>query len=241
MQSLTGKTALITGAGRGIGRALAHKLAEEGVHVGLVGRTSANVENVAEELKRYEVKAVSAQADVSDRDAVQAAIKQIKDGLGSVDILINNAGIGKYGRFMDLSEDDWRYVWEVNVMGVYHVTQAVLPDMIERQAGDIVNISSTSGVRGTEGSSAYSATKFALHGLTESLMREMRRENIRVQAITPSKVITDFTAENNLSDGSEDNEHFMQAEDLADVVVSQLKLHPRMFVKNTELWATNPK
>ncbi|AXF57250.1 3-ketoacyl-ACP reductase [Salicibibacter kimchii] len=241
MQSITGKTALITGAGRGIGRALAHAFAREGVHVALMGRTRANVENVENELSEFDVKTVSVQADVSDGEEVKEAVQSVKDALGEIDILVNNAGIGKFGRFLDLSEDDWRSVWDVNVMGIYHVIQAVLPEMIERQAGEIVNISSTSGLRGTEGSSAYSASKFAVHGLTESLMREMRRENIRVQAISPSKVITDFASEHNLSDGTEDREHFMQAEDLADVVISQLKLHPRMFVKNAELWATNPK
>ncbi|QQK79106.1 3-ketoacyl-ACP reductase [Salicibibacter cibi] len=241
MQSITGKTALITGAGRGIGRALAHAFAREGVHVALMGRTRANVENVEKELETYDVKVLSVQADVSDVGMVKDAVQSVKDTLGKIDILINNAGIGRYGRFLDLSEDDWRSVWDVNVMGVYHVTQAVLPEMIERQAGEIVNISSTSGLRGTEGSSAYSASKFAVLGMTESLMREMRRENVRVQAISPSKVITDFASEHNLSDGTEDAEHFMQAEDLADVVISQLKLHPRMFVKNAELWATNPK
>ncbi|QDI92391.1 3-ketoacyl-ACP reductase [Salicibibacter halophilus] len=241
MQSITGKTALITGAGRGIGRALAHAFAREGVHVALMGRTGANVENVANELAEYDVKTVSVQADVSNGGEVKDAVQQVKDTLGEIDILINNAGIGKFGRFLDLSEEDWRNVWDVNVMGIYHVTHAVLPDMVERQAGEIVNISSTSGLRGTVGSSAYSASKFAVLGLTESLMREMRQENIRVQAISPSKVITDFASDHNLSDGTEDSEHFMQAEDLADVVVSQLKLHPRMFVKNSELWATNPK
>ncbi|WP_059106075.1 3-ketoacyl-ACP reductase [Shouchella shacheensis] len=239
MQSLKGKTALITGAGRGIGRATAHAFAREGIHVGLVGKTQSNLEKVAKELSDYGVNVVIASANVADRTSVTSAVSQIKETLGSIDILVNNAGIGKYGRFLDLTESDWKEVMDVNLMGVYHVTQAVLPDMIAQKSGDILNISSTSGLRGTEGSSAYSASKFAVLGLTEALMKEVRKDNIRVQALTPSKVITEFGGSNNLS--NDGTENYMQAEDLADVMVSQLKLHPRMFVKSAELWATNPK
>ncbi|MBB6451156.1 3-oxoacyl-[acyl-carrier protein] reductase [Geomicrobium halophilum] len=240
MRSLSGKTALITGAGRGIGRAIAFALVNEGVNVGLVGKTHSNLEKVAEELKGSGVKVVAASADVSDGSSVKRAIHQVKENIGTIDILINNAGIGKFGGFLELTESDWQEVLNVNVMGVYHATQAVLPDMIEQQSGDIINISSTSGLRGSEGSSAYSASKFAVLGLSEALMKEVRKENVRVQALTPSKVITDFFG-GGTEQSDEDVERFMQAEDLADVVVSQLKLHPRMFIKNAELWATNPK
>ncbi|MFD2923749.1 3-ketoacyl-ACP reductase [Halobacillus naozhouensis] len=237
MQSLQGKVALITGAGRGIGRATAIALAEEGVHVGLVGLTEANIENVSAELEHTGVKRSVAQGDVSDIDSVNQAVRKVSSELGPVDILINNAGIGKYGGFMDLNPEEWEKVIQVNLMGTYYITRAVLPGMVERKSGDIVNISSTSGLRGTPNSSAYSASKFGILGLSESLMQEVRKHNIRVNAITPSRVVTNFSGQ---YQEHEDTDHLMQPEDLAEYIVSQLKLNPRTFVKSASLWATNP-
>ncbi len=113
------------------------------MNIGLIGRTSANVEKVAEEVKALGVKAAFAAADVKDADQVNQAVAQVKEQLGDIDILINNAGISKFGGFLDLSADEWENIIQVNLMGVYHVTRAVLPEMIERKAGDIINISST--------------------------------------------------------------------------------------------------
>ncbi|UOR10858.1 3-ketoacyl-ACP reductase [Halobacillus amylolyticus] len=237
MQSLQGKKALITGAGRGIGRATAIALAQEGVHIGLVGLTEAHLEKVSAELDSVGVKRSIVSADVSDIESVNQAVKKVKNDLGSIDILINNAGIGKYGGFMDLNPEEWEKVIQVNLMGTYYVTRAVLPGMVEQKSGDIVNISSTSGLRGTANSSAYSASKFGILGLSESLMQEVRKHNIRVNAITPSRVVTNFTGQ---YQADEETEHLMQPEDLAEYIVSQLKLNPRTFVKSASLWATNP-
>ena len=162
MQNLTGKTALITGAGRGIGRATAIAFAKEGINVGLVGRTAANLEEVAKELSEYGVNVTMATADVSDNESVIAAVEHIKSELGPIDILINNAGIGKFGKFLELSPEEFKNIIDVNLMGVYYVTRAVLPEMIERQAGDIINISSTAGQKGAPVTSAYSASKFGV-------------------------------------------------------------------------------
>ncbi len=238
MQNLTGKTALITGAGRGIGRATAIAFAKEGINVGLVGRTAANLEEVAKELSQYGVNVTMATADVSDNESVIAAVEHVKAELGPIDILINNAGIGKFGNFLELSPEEFKNIIDVNLMGVYYVTRAVLPEMIERQAGDIINISSTAGQKGAPVTSAYSASKFGVLGLTESLMLEVRKHNIRVSALTPSTVATDLAIESNLTDGNPDK--VMQPEDLAEVMVMQLKLHPRILVKSAGLWSTNP-
>ncbi|WP_138419699.1 3-ketoacyl-ACP reductase [Aquibacillus sediminis] len=238
MQSLKGKTALITGAGRGIGKATAIALAKEGVNIGLVGRTMENIEKVGEELKQYDVNISAATADVSDNEAVTHAVEHIQSDLGQVDILINNAGVAKFGGFLDLEPDEWENIIRVNLMGVYNVTRAVLPEMIERQSGDIINISSTAGQKGAPVTSAYSASKFAVMGLTESLMQEVRKHNIRVSALTPSTVATDLANEANLIKG--DVERVMHPEDLAYYIVSQLKLDPRVFVKTAGLWSTNP-
>jgi 3-oxoacyl-[acyl-carrier protein] reductase len=238
MQELKGKTAIITGGGRGIGRAAAIALAREGVHIGLLGRTLANLEKVTEELEEFNVNVSGAAADVADIESVQHAVEHIKSELGPIDILINNAGIAKFGGFLELEPSEWEQIIQVNLMGTYYVTRAVLPEMIERKTGDIINISSTAGQKGAPVTSAYSASKFGVLGLTESLLMEVRKHNIRVTAMTPSTVATDLAVENNLV--GKNTERVMQAEDLAEMVVAQLKLHPRVFVKSVGLWSTNP-
>lgn len=238
MNSLNGKTALITGAGRGIGRATAIALAKEGVNLGLIGLNMANLEKVAAELEQYDVKISAAAADVSELESVHHAVEHIKSDLGSIDILINNAGTAKFGGFLELTPEEWEKIIQVNLMGVYNTTRAVLPEMIERKSGDIVNVSSTAGQRGAPITSAYSASKFAVLGLTESLMLEVRKHNIRVTALTPSTVATDLAIEANLISGNPEN--VMQPEDLAELIVAGLKLNPRVVMKTAGLWTTNP-
>ncbi len=238
MQTISGKTALITGAGRGIGRATAIAFAKEGINVGLVGRTVENLQHVAEELKAYDVKVAIAAADVANLDSISKAVETIRAGLGPIDILVNNAGISKFGKFLELSPEDWTNIVDVNVKGVYYTTRAVLPEMIERESGDIINISSTAGQKGAPITSAYTASKAAVIGMSESLMLEVRKHNIRVVTLTPSTVATDMAVELQLTDGNP--EKVMQAEDLADLMVAQLKLHPRVVLKHAGLWSTNP-
>jgi len=238
MQTIEGKVALITGAGRGIGRATAVAFAQEGIHVGLVGRTLENLQQVAEELKPYDVKVAIAAANVADLDSITRAVESIRGELGAIDILVNNAGISKFGGFMELTPEEWTNIIDVNVKGVYYTTRAVLPEMIERNTGDIINISSTAGQKGAPITSAYSASKAAVIGLSESLMLEVRKKNIRVTTLTPSTVATDMAVELNLTDGNP--EKVMQAEDLAELMVAQLKLHPRVLLKHAGLWSTNP-
>ncbi|EJR60833.1 3-ketoacyl-ACP reductase [Bacillus wiedmannii] len=235
---LQGKNALITGAGRGIGRAVAIALAKEGVNVGLLARSEENLKAVAKEVEAEGVKAVIAIADVSSYEEVTTAIETLKTGLGSIDILINNAGISKFGKFLELDVADWEKIIQVNLMGVYYATRAALPSMIEQQSGDIINISSTAGQKGAPVTSAYSASKFGVLGLTESLAMEVRKHNIRVTALTPSTVATDMAVDLGLTDGNPDK--VMQAEDIAEFIVAQLKLNKRTFIKSAGLWSTNP-
>ncbi|WP_316833878.1 3-ketoacyl-ACP reductase [Pedobacter nutrimenti] len=238
MESLQGRNALITGAGKGIGRALAIELAKEGVNVGLVARTKADLDKVAQELSAWPVTVVTAIADVADMAEVNAAVAEIKSGLGTIDILINNAGISSFGSFMELEPERWEQIVKVNLFGPYYVTRAVLPDMIDRKTGDIVNISSTAGKNGAAVTSAYSASKFALIGMSESLMQEVRKHNIRVTTLTPSTIATDMAKDLKLTDGNPDR--VMQPEDFAELIVAQLKLNRRVFVKEAGLWSTNP-
>ncbi|PEP32658.1 3-ketoacyl-ACP reductase [Bacillus wiedmannii] len=235
---LQGKNALITGAGRGIGRAVAIALAKEGVNVGLLARSEENLKAVAKEVEAEGVKVVIAPADVSSYEEVTTAIETLKNGLGSIDILINNAGISKFGKFLELDVADWEKIIQVNLMGVYYATRAALPSMIEQQSGDIINISSTAGQKGAPVTSAYSASKFGVLGLTESLAMEVRKHNIRVTALTPSTVATDMAVDLGLTDGNPDK--VMQAEDIAEFIVAQLKLNKRTFIKSAGLWSTNP-
>ena len=237
-QSLTGKIAFITGAGKGIGRATALALAKEGVHVGLIARTESDLLAVREEAQALGVRAAYAAADVSSLEQVEKAVAKLTEELGTADILINNAGTSSYGPFLEIDPEDWKKVIDVNLMGMYYVTRTVLPQLIEKNGGDIINISSMSGLKGTEGSSAYSASKFAVLGMTESLSQEVRKHNIRVSALTPSRVITNFGGKSEAPKNSE--EKFMQPEDIAEYMVAQLKLHPRIFIPISSQWATNP-
>ncbi|BDD08886.1 3-ketoacyl-ACP reductase [Fulvitalea axinellae] len=238
MESLKGKNALITGAGKGIGKAVALALANEGANVALMARTTADIEKVAKEAEAMGVKAVAVSADVSDINSVSKAEQALQELFGPVDILINNAGIGRFGKFLELAPEEWAQVIQVNLMGVYYVTRAFLPGMIERKSGDIINISSTAGLKGAPVTSAYSASKFAVMGLTESLMQEVRKHNIRVTALTPSTVATDMAKDLNLTDGNP--EKVMQAEDIAELIIAQLKLNKRVFIKDSGIWSTNP-
>lgn len=237
-QSLKGKVALITGAGKGIGRSTAIELAKEGVNIGLIARTEADLKAVASELEAFDVQVAYATADVSSMEEVNAAVEHLHTKLGPTDILINNAGIGKFGSFLELDPAEWKQIIDVNLMGVYYVTRAVLPQLIEKNGGDIINISSTAGQKGAPVTSAYSASKFGVLGLTESLALEVRKHNIRVTALTPSTVATELAYKENLTDGNPDK--VMQPEDLAEIMVAQLKLHPRIFIKSAGMWSTNP-
>ncbi|WP_277586946.1 3-ketoacyl-ACP reductase [Psychrobacillus antarcticus] len=238
-QSLTGKVAFVTGAGRGIGEAIAIALAKEGVNVGLLARTEEALKDVAKEIDGLGVKVAYAAADVSSLEQVQQAIEKLTNELGTADILINNAGIGGFEKLVDTDPLGWKKIIDVNLMGTYYVTHTVLPQLIEKNGGDIINISSTNGLNGAPGSSAYSASKFGVIGLTESLAQEVRRNNIRVTALTPSTVVTELAINSSLVD-KDKVDQFMQPEDIADFIISQLKLNPRIYVKTASLLATNP-
>jgi 3-oxoacyl-[acyl-carrier protein] reductase len=238
MSDLKNKNALITGAGKGIGKAIAIALAKEGVNVILISRTQLDVEQLAVKIENFGVKSLALTADVSDINSINKAVETALSKFKTIDILINNAGIASFGKFLELEPTEWEKIIQVNLMGTYYTTRAVLPNMIERQTGDIINISSTAGLNGNALTSAYSASKFAVLGLTDSLMQEMRKHNIRVTALTPSTVATDMAKDLNLTDGNP--EKVMQSEDIAELIIAQLKLNRRVFIKNSSIWSTNP-
>jgi len=238
MNDLRNKKALITGAGKGIGKAIAIALAKEGVNVILLARTQADIDEVAKEINSLGVKSLAITADVADINSVNTAVEKALTEFKSIDILINNAGIATFGNFLELEPSVWERIIQVNLMGTYYVTRAILPNMIERKTGDIINISSTAGLNGNALTSAYSASKFAVLGLTDSLAQEVRKHNIRVTALTPSTVATDLAIELKLTDGNP--EKVMQSEDVAELIIAQLKLNKRVFIKSSSIWSTNP-
>ena len=238
-QSLQGKVAVVTGAARGIGRGIAVALAKEGVNVGVIARSEDALQNVVKEMEGYGVKAAYAVADVTNLEQVQAAAAKFKEELGLTDILINNAGTGKFEKLVDMDPADFKNIVDVNIMGTFNVSHTIVPQLIEKNAGDVINISSTNGLNGAATSSAYSAAKFGIIGITESLAAEVRRNNIRVTALAPSTIATDLADAMNLIP-AEKREQYMHPEDIAEYIVAQLKLNQRMYIKTATLMNTNP-
>ena len=185
---LGGKVALITGAGRGIGREIAIRYAQEGASVALVARTTTEIEAVAVEIALSGGRSIAVPADVTSAEAVREAVDRTASELGPVDILVNSAGVYHVAHFLEHDLDQWKRVFEVNVHGTFIACQAVLPSMIERRSGRIIQIASTAGKWGTRYQSAYNASKHAVLGLTKCLALEMAESGIRVNAICPAFV-----------------------------------------------------
>ncbi|MNE56358.1 putative oxidoreductase [compost metagenome] len=188
---------------------------------------------------QYSVNVHIASADVSNRIEAEAAVQSLQKELGSIDILINNAGIAKFATLLDMDPSEWERIIQVNLMGTYYISRAALPYMLNQNSGNIINIASTAGERGFATGSAYCASKFALLGLTESLLQEVRKSNIRVVALTPSTVNTELAANAGLKIGDEDR--MMQPEDVAELALATLRLPERVFVKTAGIWTTNPQ
>jgi 3-oxoacyl-[acyl-carrier protein] reductase len=189
------QVAVVTGAGRGIGHAIAGRLANEGARVACVSRTEANAKTTADEINAMRADAAKYYAvDVGDHAAVQKIGAQILQDFGKIDILINNAGMTRDGLAMRMSLEDWDSVINTNLRGAFSFTQAVLRTMVKRRSGRIINISSVSGIMGNAGQTNYAASKAGLIGSTKSLARELAGRNITVNAVAPGFITTDMTA-----------------------------------------------
>ena len=191
---LEGKSALITGASRGIGREIALLFAEEGADVAVNYRSRDDAaREVAEMIEGMGRKALLCRADVSDSEDVRSMTRSIADGLGGVDILVNNAGVVQDGLLSRMSTDSWNRVVEVNLTGAFNCIKAVLPVMMRRRWGRIINMTSVVGQVGNPGQANYSAAKAGLIGLTRTVAREYSSRNILVNAISPGFIDTDMT------------------------------------------------
>ena len=192
--TLEGKTALVTGASRGIGKAIALKLAEEGADITFF--YSNNEEKARETVKELEaknIKALGLKVDVSNSTEVTEAVKTIEKEFGSVDILVNNAGITRDNLLIRMSEEDWEDVLDINLKGAFLTTKAVARKMMKTRYGKIINISSIVGVKGNIGQGNYSASKAGIIGFTKSMAQELASRGIRVNAVAPGFIETDMT------------------------------------------------
>ncbi|WP_022847699.1 3-oxoacyl-[acyl-carrier-protein] reductase [Desulfurobacterium sp. TC5-1] len=185
---LSGKVALVTGGTRGIGRAIAVALKSAGAIVYITGTNEERTKQAAEEIGVNGVK-----MNVCDREEVKKVVSEIAEKEGKIDILINNAGITRDTLFMRMKDEDWDAVIETNLTGIYNVTRQVVPLMMKKKTGSIVNISSVVGFTGNPGQVNYSSTKAALVGFTKSLAKEVASRGIRVNAVAPGYITTDMT------------------------------------------------
>lgn len=197
MSQLTNQLAVVTGAGRGIGRAIALRFAAEGADVVCLSRTAENSDKVANEIRALGRKAWAHAVDVADSVAVEAVAEKILAECGKVDILVNNAGVTRDGLLMRMSDADWDTVLNTNLKGAFLVTKGFSRAMLRQRSGRIINISSISGLVGNAGQCNYAASKAGLIGFTQSAAREFASRGITVNAIAPGFIETDMTAELN--------------------------------------------
>lgn len=194
MKLLEGQTVIITGASRGIGKGIAEVFAQEGANIAFTYRSSEEkAKQLEKELSTYGCKAKGYKSDASDFDAAQQLTSDVLEEFGSIDVLVNNAGITKDGLLMRMSEEDYDKVMDVNMKSVFNMTKAVLRPMLKQRKGSIINMSSVVGVKGNAGQANYSASKAAINGFTKSTALELGSRNIRCNSIAPGFIETEMT------------------------------------------------
>ena len=215
MTVLTDKVAVVTGAGSGIGEAIATSLHEEGVKVILAGRNKDKLQNVANQLAQDSVKVVP--TDVTKKEEVDELIKIAQQTFGGLDIVINSAGQMLSSKITDYQVDEWDSMIDVNIKGTLYTAQAALPTMLEQSSGHLINIASISGFEVTKSSTIYSATKAAVHTITQGLEKELAKTGVKVTSISPGMVDTAITAAYNPTDRKK-----LEPQDIAEAVLYAL-------------------
>lgn len=196
MQRFAGRTALVTGAGGGIGSAISARLAEEGAAVLLVDVHAESVEAAAQKLRSHGLEAVAVVLDITSAAAVSARVADLEAEHGPIDVLVNNAGINRRGALLDLADDDWNASFAVNVDAMYHLCRAVLPSMVARGGGAVVNTASQWGLHPAPGHIAYNVTKAAVVSFTQCLARDYAPHGVRVNAVAPGEILTPMVEAN---------------------------------------------
>jgi 3-oxoacyl-[acyl-carrier protein] reductase len=230
---LHGKVAVITGGSRGIGRAIAQSLGRLGAKLSLCARHADKLESAAAELQGEGVSVIITAADVTNSSAIGRLVQKTEQSLGAIDVLVNNAGIGYFGPFQGAADADWDAVLDTNLKAVFLLSKAVVPGMIERRTGHIINIASLAGKNAFAGGGIYCASKWGLLGLTECMAEDLRQYGIRVSAICPGTVATDFSPH-----AGKDARKMLQPEDIAHAVETIVTQSPQSFISEILLRPT---
>jgi NAD(P)-dependent dehydrogenase (short-subunit alcohol dehydrogenase family) len=234
-RTLEGQAAMVTGGTRGIGRAIAQALLEEGAHVAICGRSQSALDEALQTLRAGHGDAVYGKvADVSDVEQVAALFRFVDEQLGRLNILVNNAGLGLFGAAADLTVEQWREVMGVNLTGAFLCASQALARFRKGGGGYIINISSLAGKNAFAGGAAYNASKSALNALSEATMLDHRYEDVRVTYIMPGSVDTEFRP------GSPRADWKIQPEDIASIVLMLLRMPPRTLVSRVEVRPAKP-
>ena len=232
---LAGKVALITGASRGVGLSTALALVREGAAVGLVARDSERLDAARRQVEAAGGRAVAVGADVTDADGLRRAVQRVEAELGGVDVLVANAGIGRYGPVAEMPVDEWRRVIETNLTGAFLAVRAALPAIRRRGGGHVVAISSGAGKRGYPNMTAYCASKFGLQGFMDALAAELSSEPIKCTTIVPGSILTDFGVRTR-EDRARSGDKFLEPEDVAEAIVRVLLQPDRAWTQEVTLW-----
>lgn len=231
-------TALVTGASRGLGRAIALELGRAGWRVGICARSRAGVEDTLRELRAAGVAAAGRPADVADGRDVAALVAHVEAELGPVGLLVNNAGVLHAKPFEEITPEEWDESFATNVRSLYVTTRLVLPGMRARRSGTIVNVASLSGKSGFAGGTVYTATKHAVLGFSRSLMLEVRQEGVRVIAVCPGSIDTEMIQRQSVFE--RDPARILQPEDVARAVADAVALPPRALVSELDIRPAAP-
>jgi 3-oxoacyl-[acyl-carrier protein] reductase len=228
--ALTGSAALVTGGSRGIGRAIALRLAQLGARVAICGRNQSALDETLGAIRDLGVSAHAQTADVSDARQVAELIAATESVIGPISILVNNAGVGLFGPVQEQSEAHWDTVLDTNLKSVFLVSHAVAPGMIRRNAGDIINVSSLAGLNAFAGGALYCASKWGLQGLTACMAEDLRAHGVRVSVVCPGSVATEFGGKT-----AEQKPNALRAEDVAHAVETIVTQAPNSFISQLQI------